>query len=115
MVKTTSRIDAPGDGDTVHVGPVQLAGVAFSGRRGIQAVEWSADGGRTWSPADLRTPLSPLTWVLWSATWMPAGEGVAILTVRARDGNSDLQTSSQAPSFPSGASGYHMIQVTVGR
>jgi hypothetical protein len=53
--------------------------------------------------------------VLWTATWTPTSEGVHTLAVRARDGGGGLQDSGQAPSYPSGATGYHVIQVTVGR
>jgi DMSO/TMAO reductase YedYZ molybdopterin-dependent catalytic subunit len=115
MVHTTSRFDTPRDGQVVRKAAVQLAGVAFAGTQGIQAVEWSADGGRTWTPADVKPPLSALTWVLWTATWTPAAEGVATLLVRARDGGGRVQTADAAPSYPSGATGYHKIQVTVGR
>jgi DMSO/TMAO reductase YedYZ molybdopterin-dependent catalytic subunit len=115
FVDGMSRFDTPRDGDVVRRGAIELAGVAFAGTQGVQAVEWSADGGRTWTPALLKPPLSPLTWVLWTATWTPASEGVATLVVRARDGAGHLQTSSEAPSYPTGASGYHRIQVTVGR
>ena len=113
-VATTARIDTPRDGDVARKGAVLLGGVAFAGTRGVQAVEWSADGGRSWAPADLRPPLSPLTWVLWTATWRPAAEGVFTLMVRARDGAGRLQTADSQPSYPSGASGYHRIQVSVG-
>jgi hypothetical protein len=89
--------------------------VAFAGARGVQEVEWSADGGRSWSAAELQPPLSPLTWVLWQAVWTPPGEGAYTLVVRARDGGGELQTSQVAPSFPSGATGYHTIRVNVGR
>jgi hypothetical protein len=92
-----------------------VAGVAFSGKRGIQAVEWSADGGRNWTPAELKPPLSPLTWVLWQATWTPPGEGAYTLVVRTQDGNGDQQSGQRSPSFPSGASGYHTVRVSVGR
>jgi DMSO/TMAO reductase YedYZ molybdopterin-dependent catalytic subunit len=115
VVLTTSRFDSPRDGAVLRLGEVRLAGVAFAGRRGVQAVEWSADGGRTWAEADLRPPLSPLTWVLWQATWRPAGEGEHTLVVRARDDGGSLQTGDQAPSFPNGATGYHTIRVSIGR
>jgi DMSO/TMAO reductase YedYZ molybdopterin-dependent catalytic subunit len=114
-VNTTSRFDSPRDGDVVRKAAVELAGVAFAGTQGVQAVEWSANGGHTWNAADLKPPLSPLTWVLWTATWTPGAEGVFTLMVRARDGGGRPQTSDQAPSYPSGATGYHTIQVTVGR
>jgi DMSO/TMAO reductase YedYZ molybdopterin-dependent catalytic subunit len=114
-VNTTSRFDTPRDGDVVRRAAVQLAGVAFAGTQGVQTVEWSVNGGHTWNPADLRPPLSPLTWVLWTATWTPGAEGVFTLMVRARDGGGHLQTADQHPSYPSGATGYDTIQVTVGR
>jgi DMSO/TMAO reductase YedYZ molybdopterin-dependent catalytic subunit len=115
VVRTTARFDSPSNGTVVRLGPVPLAGVSFAGTRGVQAVEWSADNGRTWSQATLKPPLSALTWVLWTATWTPAGEGVHTLVVRARDGAGGLQSKETDASYPTGASGYHSIQVTVGR
>jgi len=116
VVRTTSRFDSPQSGGVVRLGAIMLAGVAFAGKRGVESVEWTADGGRTWTQADLRPPLSPLTWVLWTATWTPAREGVYELQVRAHDGGGGaLQPADQSASFPSGASGYHTVQVTVGR
>jgi DMSO/TMAO reductase YedYZ molybdopterin-dependent catalytic subunit len=115
VVKTTARFDAPADGAVVPAARVSLAGVAFAGTRGVQAVEWSADGGRTWTAARLSPPLSALTWVLWRADWNPPRAGAYSLQVRARDGSGQLQSSQVAPSFPSGASGYHTIHVDVGQ
>jgi DMSO/TMAO reductase YedYZ molybdopterin-dependent catalytic subunit len=113
VVKTTARFETPQDGALVGIKQVQLAGVAFAGARGVQAVEWSADGGRSWANADVSPPLSPLTWVLWQASWTPPREGAYSLQVRARDGQGQLQTSKTAPTYPDGASGYHTIRVTV--
>jgi DMSO/TMAO reductase YedYZ molybdopterin-dependent catalytic subunit len=115
VVRTTARFDVPRDADVVRLGGILLGGVAFAGRRGVKAVEWSADGGQTWAQADLKPPLSGLTWVLWRAMWTPSGEGVHTLVVRARDSDGTLQSAQEAPSFPSGATGYHRIQITVGR
>jgi DMSO/TMAO reductase YedYZ molybdopterin-dependent catalytic subunit len=115
VVKTTARFDSPRGDAIVSLGAVELAGVAFAGVRGVQAVEWTADGGRTWSPAELNPPLSPLTWTLWRATWTPPREGAYTLQVRARDGRGELQTSQVAPSFPNGATGYHIIHVTISK
>ena len=115
LVKTTSRFDVPRDGDILHVGTMQLGGVAFAGTRGVSKVEYSTDGGSTWTPAAFDPPLSALTWVLWRASWTPAGEGAYRLLVRATDGTGTLQNPSSAASFPTGASGYHSIQVSVSR
>ena len=113
-IQTTARFDVPRDGAVLRRGVIALAGVAYAGSRGIQAVEWSADGGRTWTPVEVKPPLSSAAWTLWHATWTPDREGVHSLAVRARDGGGQLQSSQSAPSFPSGASGYHAIRVNVG-
>jgi hypothetical protein len=34
--------------------------------------------------------------------------------VRATDGNGETQTASETPPHPSGATGYHTMDVTVG-
>jgi DMSO/TMAO reductase YedYZ molybdopterin-dependent catalytic subunit len=115
VVRTVARFDTPRDADVVRLSGILLGGVAFAGSRGVKAVEWSSDGGQTWAQADLKPPLSALTWVLWRATWTPSGEGVHTLVVRARETDGTLQTAQETSSFPSGATGYHKIQVTVGR
>jgi DMSO/TMAO reductase YedYZ molybdopterin-dependent catalytic subunit len=115
VVKTTSRIDVPHDGDLAKLGAVSVAGVAFAGNRGISRVEVSTDGGSTWKSAPFRAPLSPLTWVLWTFDWMPTREGAYRLLVRATDGMGATQDSRGAASYPSGASGYHTIQVDISR
>jgi DMSO/TMAO reductase YedYZ molybdopterin-dependent catalytic subunit len=115
VIKTTARFDVPRDSDIIKAGTVQLAGVAFAGTRGIQKVEYSTDGGGTWSAAQFATPLSELTWVLWQAMWTPGGEGAYRLLVRATDGGGAAQDSHAAPSYPTGAAGYHTIQVNVSK
>ena len=115
VVKTMSRFDVPGDGDIEKLGPVLLAGVAFAGSRGISKVEYSTDAGKTWTEAPIQPPLSPLTWVLWQAEWTPAAEGAYELQVRATDKTGALQTSSSEPSYSSGASGYHTVQIAVAK
>src|SRR5205807_126728 len=90
-------------------------GVAPAGTRGVSKVEYTTDGGSTWITAPFDPPLSSLTWVLWRATWTPATEGAYKLMVRATDGSGALQDRNSAASYPSGASGYHSIQVNVSR
>ena len=113
LVKTTSRFDVPQDGDIVKLGAIEVAGVAYAGTRGVGKVEYSTDDGSTWSVADLEAPLSRLTWVIWRATWVPGSHGAYTLKVRASDGSGSRQDSSNAPSYPSGSSGYHTIHVNV--
>jgi DMSO/TMAO reductase YedYZ molybdopterin-dependent catalytic subunit len=113
VVKTTARIDVPADGGLVKLGVVSVSGVAFAGTRGIGKVEYSTDGGSSWSTAPFKAPLSNLTWVVWSADWTPTREGAYRLVVRATDGTGAVQDRRDAPSFPSGASGYHSIHVDI--
>jgi DMSO/TMAO reductase YedYZ molybdopterin-dependent catalytic subunit len=115
VVKTTARFDVPRDGAIVKLGEITLSGVAFSGTRGISKVEYSTDGGRSWSAADFKPPLSPLTWVLWSASWTPGSEGTYQLRVRATDAGGVTQDAKAAASYPTGASGYHTIQINVAK
>jgi len=115
VVKTTARFDVPRDGDIVKLGTVSLSGVAFAGTRGVSKVEYSTDGGKSWTAADFKAPLSQLTWVLWSAAWTPGGEGSYELQVRATDGSGTPQDPKDSPSYPSGAAGYHTIRINVAK
>jgi DMSO/TMAO reductase YedYZ molybdopterin-dependent catalytic subunit len=114
VVKTTARFDEPRDGDIVRLGAIDVGGVAFAGTRGISKVEYTTDGSH-WTGAGFDAPLSPLTWVVWRATWTPGSEGAYRLMVRAVDAAGTVQDSRGAPSFPNGASGYHTIQVNVSK
>ena len=115
LVKTTSRMDSPHDGDIVHLGAIQVSGVAYAGTRGVSKVEYSTDGGSTWAAAAMDAPLSSLTWVLWRATWTPKSEGAYRLVVRATDAAGNVQPAGSAASYPNGASGFHQIQVSVAK
>ena len=112
VVKTTARFDEPRDGDIIRIGAIEVGGVAFAGTRGISKVEYTIND-TTWNEATLDQPLSGLTWVRWRTVWTPGSEGAYRLRVRATDGSGKLQDSNGAPSFPSGASGFHTIQVNV--
>jgi DMSO/TMAO reductase YedYZ molybdopterin-dependent catalytic subunit len=116
-VQTVAFIRVPQDGATVSLsqtsGSVLLGGVAFAGDRGISKVEVSVDGGTTWEAATLKPPASNLTWVLWAYEWRPQGPGNYVIYARATDGEGELQTSAQADTYPSGATGYVMSTVNV--
>lgn len=114
--RTMSRIDFPLAGDTVPVGArVDVYGIAFSGDRGVLRVEVSPDGGANWQEAKLEgaalAPLGPLTWVRWRIQISIPRAGLATIVVRATDGNGATQDGTETAPLPSGATGWHRIEV----
>jgi len=113
QLETTSRIDVPGFGAKLPLGPVQLAGIGFAGIRGIERVEVSTDDSLTWHTATLTPPLSDQSWVFWNWTWTPAARGTYALTVRATDGTGAVQTETPRSTVPSGATGWQHLKVQI--
>jgi len=113
-VRMTSRIDTPLTGSSIKVNQTNyIAGVAFSGNKGISEVDVSTDAGQTWQQAILKQPLSGLTWVLWELAWQPPKAGSYTIVVRAIDLNGNVQDPSEQPPLPNGSSGYHSILLNV--
>jgi DMSO/TMAO reductase YedYZ molybdopterin-dependent catalytic subunit len=110
QMKTMSRIDTPVGGRRIRSGKVPIAGVAWTDHVGIAKVEVQVDEG-PW----LRARLGPGdvdTWRQWVVDW-DATPGTHTIRVRATDGKGRLQTSKPMDAFPSGATGWHTIQVRV--
>ena len=111
IVRTQSRLDVPGKDDTVS-SPFACAGIAWAGTRGIERVEVSTDGGASWQRAELEKTLGPFSWQRWQTTIeLPVGDHS--ITVRAVDGTGALQDIRSQKPHPSGATGYHQIDVKV--
>jgi DMSO/TMAO reductase YedYZ molybdopterin-dependent catalytic subunit len=113
-VRTTSVIDTVATGDLQRRAGqayVPVGGIASAGARGISKVEVQVDGG-PWEAAELRQPLSPLTWVLWRYEW-PLREGDHVFAVRAYDGEGVRQTAAEAQPYPRGASGIDSTSATL--
>jgi DMSO/TMAO reductase YedYZ molybdopterin-dependent catalytic subunit len=115
IVNTGTRIDIPARTIKWDGGQVTIAGIAFAGSRGIGKVELSFDGGRSWQAAKLEAAAGPLTWRRWSAQWTPPNVGTHTVQARATDGRGDTETPVSRQPFPNGATGYHQLQVNVGR
>jgi hypothetical protein len=113
-IRMTSRIDTPLDGGSVPVKrTTYIAGVAFSGDKGISEVDVSLDSGQSWQRATLKQPFSNLTWVLWEYAWQPTTKGETIITVRTIDMEGNVQDPTENPPLPNGSSGYHSILTNV--
>jgi DMSO/TMAO reductase YedYZ molybdopterin-dependent catalytic subunit len=112
-VKTQSRIDTVKDGDSLPPGKNPIGGIAWAPHRGIEKVEVSTDGGDSWNTARLARQLAKDTWRQYVYDWN-ASPGEYTIQVRATDGSGETQTAAEAPPHPSGATGYHTVNVAVG-
>jgi DMSO/TMAO reductase YedYZ molybdopterin-dependent catalytic subunit len=110
-IHTESRIDVPKPLAQVSAGQVTVAGVAWAPATGIAAVEVSVDNG-AWHPARLAAADGLDTWRQWVWTW-DAAPGLHTLQVRATDKAGVSQPSRRAQVFPSGATGWDSVVVTV--
>ena len=82
---------------------VPVGGIAHAGARGISKVEVRVDDG-DWTEAELRSPLSQTTWVIWRYDW-PFDSGQHTFAVRCYDGNGTMQITDTHAPHPSGATG----------
>ena len=109
-MKATSVIDTIGVNMMIgHPGAgarLPIGGIAHAGVRGISKVEVRVDNGE-WDAAQLRTPLSGQTWVIWRYDW-PFQKGKHTFAVRCFDGTGAPQIVEEAPPHPSGATGLHV-------
>jgi len=114
IMRATSVIDTVAVDDLVTEGDAQLVpigGIAHAGERGISKVEVRVDDGE-WVEAQLRTPISDLTWVIWRYDW-PFEAGEHTFTVRCVDGDGEAQIESVEGVRPSGATGLHSRSASV--
>ena len=107
-VKATSVIDTVAVKDLAVVdgqGFVPVGGIAYGGARGISGVEVRVDEG-PWEEAQLRSPLSDTTWILWRYEW-PFQEGEHTFEVRCAEADGTPQIEERKGNRPDGASGIH--------
>jgi len=114
MVKTTSVIDTVAVNAIIENGDqrlVPVGGIAFSGDKQISKVEVRVDEGN-WAEAELRSPLSETTWVIWRYEW-PFQAGEHTFEVRCYDGAGNLQIMKETPARPDGATGVHSKEANI--
>ncbi len=86
-------------------GLYQISGLAWSGRGRINAVEVSADGGRTWAQAELQEPVLPKCFTRFRIPWQWDGE-TAVIQSRAIDETGYVQPSRAEQVKKRGLNGY---------
>src|SRR5205823_6667607 len=91
-----SAICAPGDGDALDEGQVSVEGWAIAGgNRLVERVDVSADGGESWSEAQLDGGRDPCQWRLWRAE-LDLLPGEHELVARAWDSAANTQPEDAA-------------------
>lgn len=118
VIPVKSQILMPMNGKSIPFGKYMVGGVAFGGRYGISRVQVSVDGGKKWSEANVKPPLSGWAWSLWEYDWTPERKGNYRILVRGIDRSGKVQESTGllgkiTRSYPAGAKGFHQIDVTV--
>jgi len=92
-IVVNSLITNPIDGANVRMGPVSVGGIAWDGGYGINTVEVSSDGGRTWTAATLGEDLGRFAFRTFSYTLSPKARGKQTVMARATNKIGQTQTS----------------------
>ncbi len=91
----------------------QFFGYAIGNLDGIRAVEISFDDGKSWKPATIFSSPSPIVWTFWKFFWVRPKPGKYRIRVRAIDGKGRVEGPEPTSTFPSGATGQEVMNVTV--
>ena len=87
------------DGQTVGVaGPVAVQGIAWDGGYGIQSVDVSIDGGKSWQSAALGEDTGRFSFRPWSLSFKPAAAGAIVVMARASNKIGQSQTAELIPN-----------------
>jgi sulfite oxidase len=99
LIAVNSDVLIPEDGAVLEAGQTEACGYAFAGgRREIERVDVSLDGGRTWVQAELGEDLGEWAWRLWKAD-LDLTPGEHEITVRAWDSAAGTQPEDPAGSW----------------
>jgi sulfane dehydrogenase subunit SoxC len=109
-----SVITSPSGGETLRgAGVYEISGLAWSGRGAIRRVDITTDGGLTWSPAELQSPVLPRAHTRFRRAWRWDGRD-ALLASRCEDDSGYVQPRRQDLVKERGANyGYHQNGIQV--
>ncbi len=103
-IDVNALIVMPGPGARVALGgPLIVRGVAWDSGSGIQSVELSEDGGRSWRGAQLGESLGGYALRTWQYALLPRERGPLTLLVRA----TSVRGLSQPEKWSANPAGYH--------
>jgi DMSO/TMAO reductase YedYZ molybdopterin-dependent catalytic subunit len=98
-MQTKAEIARPAEGEIVPANSnVRVHGAAWTSGGEITKVEFSTNGGSTWSEAKLLGEAKPNAWRLWEFNWKtPDAAGTQTLIARATDSRGRTQPSKHDP------------------
>jgi sulfane dehydrogenase subunit SoxC len=116
VMDAKSVITSPSGGATLHgAGVYEVSGLAWSGRGTVRRVEVTTDGGLTWAPAELQSPVLPYAHTRFRWSWRWDGRE-ALLASRCEDDTGYVQPRRQDLVKQRGpTSGYHQNGIQVWR
>jgi DMSO/TMAO reductase YedYZ molybdopterin-dependent catalytic subunit len=93
-ILVNSLITSPAQGATVKVGhTVKIGGIAWDGGYGLERVELSSDGGKSWLPAMLGEELGRFAFRTFSFRFSPKAKGKETIMARATNRIGQTQTT----------------------
>lgn len=96
VMEAKSVITEPSGGQQMGApGRREIRGLAWSGRGRVERVEVSVDGGRSWRPAELQSPVLPLSLTRFRLAWTWDG-GASTLASRCIDETGYVQPTRGA-------------------
>jgi sulfite oxidase len=99
LIAVNSDVLVPEAGAVLEAGPTEARGYAFAGgRRQVERVDVSLDGGGSWVQAELGEDLGEWAWRLWRTT-LELEPGEHEITVRAWDSAAGTQPEDPAGSW----------------
>jgi sulfane dehydrogenase subunit SoxC len=109
-----SVITSPSGGETLRgAGVYEISGLAWSGRGAVRRVDVTTDGGLTWSPAELQSPVLPRAHTRFRWSWRWDGRE-ALLASRCEDDSGYVQPRRQDLVKERGPNyGYHQNGIQV--
>jgi DMSO/TMAO reductase YedYZ molybdopterin-dependent catalytic subunit len=101
-IRPKAVITSPALDDVLKAGGEHtITGMAWAGERPVGKVELSADGGKTWQPADLG-PKAAFIWTGWRFRWTaPRTPGPVKLVARCTDDQGNTQPETRNPDYRS--------------
>src|SRR5688572_7235177 len=112
IMDARSVITAPNYPDKIQPGWLEVRGIAWSGRGRIARVDMSADGGKSWKPAQLQGAVLPKAHTRFAYMFQWNGQEAELIS-RATDETGYIQpTQHQLVEARGAGTGYHLNPIT---